>query len=365
MNGKNEAIIPPFSWQEHVLNPWGSDEIFGTVWVVLMAICVITTCGLVGNYLILRRMALVGDAISHSVLAGIAVVVVAPFIFKKSLGDFQPGTTELFIGALVAGVFTTVLIEIIHRYTRVKQDAAIGIAFTSLFALGVVLITVFVNNAHIDTDCILFGNFLEVSIDTTTVPLSTELAESMRQNRFGAEFLMGQNGLALSNPVLRMAGVMVFSVVLIYAFYKELLVSSFDPGLAISLGIKANVVHYALMCVLSLVVVSAFESVGAILVVAMLILPGATAHLISDRLPVIMALTVLHALIASLLGYHLAVWWQTSVAGSLVMASTMLFTLAWLFSPHDGLLGKWLRQQSVTHEMPEELSGEKEPNPAA
>ena len=82
MNGKNEAIIPPFSWQEHILNPWSSDEIFGTVWVVLMAMCVITTCGLVGNYLILRRMALVGDAISHSVLAGIAVVVVAPFFFK-------------------------------------------------------------------------------------------------------------------------------------------------------------------------------------------------------------------------------------------------------------------------------------------
>jgi manganese/zinc/iron transport system permease protein len=365
MKDENESIIPPFSWQEHVIDPWGVDEIFQTVWLLLMAICVITTCGMVGNYLILRRMALVGDAISHSVLAGIAVVVVAPFIFQTSLTHFQPSTTALFIGALVAGIFTTVLIELIHRYTRVKQDAAIGIAFTSLFALGVVLITVFVKKAHIDTDCILFGNFLEVSIDATTVSLSPELAESVRQNRFGAEFLMGQNELALSNPVLRMAGVMVFSGILIFAFYKELLVSSFDPGLAVSLGIKANVVHYALMCVLSLVVVSAFESVGAILVVAMLILPGATAHLISDRLPAIMALTVLHALIASLLGCHLSVWWQTSVAGSLVVASTILFTLAWLFSPHDGLLGKYLRQQRVTHEMPDELSGKKEPNPAA
>lgn len=360
-----EPLIPSFNWQQHVVNPWSPDGIFDTVWVVLMAMCVITTCGLVGNYLILRRMALVGDAISHSVLAGIAVVVVAPFIFQSSLTHFHPGTTELFIGALVAGVFTTVLIELIHRYTRVKQDAAIGIAFTSLFALGVVLITVFVKKAHIDTDCILFGNFLEVGLDTTHIALSPELADAMRKKTLSAEFIMGDNQLILSAPVLRMAGVMVFSAILIFAFYKELLVSSFDSGLALSLGIKANVVHYALMCVLSLVVVSAFESVGAILVVAMLILPGATAHLISARLPVIMALTVLHALIASIFGFHLAVWWQTSVAGSLVVASTILFVMAWLLSPHDGILGKLIRQKRVSHEMPGELSGEKEPTPAA
>jgi len=127
-----------------------------------------------------------------------------------------------------------------------------------------------------------------------------------------------------------MAIVAILTLLLILLFYKELLVSSFDSGLASSLGINATVVHYALMCWLSVVVVSAFESVGAILVIAMLVYPGATASLLSERLPVLMALSVLLAALSSLLGFHLAIWLDCSAAGAMVVAAAGFFVLAWL-----------------------------------
>ena len=344
-----EPLIPDFNWQKHVVAPWGEDEISITLWIVLLAMFVITTCGLIGNYLILRRMALVGDAISHSVLAGIAVVVVAPVMLK--LNSVHVSTTAMLIGALVAGVLTTVIIEVIHRYSRVKQDAAIGIAFTSLFALGVVLITLKVNNSHIDAECILYGDMIYVISEKSSTSLNTELAGTLGKLPLSGVFIEG-NRLVLVNGVLRMGFITLVVAILIWAFYKELLVSSFDPDLAFSLGINSTVVHYSLMALLSLVVVSAFESVGAILVVAMLILPGATAHLLTARLPVIFLLSVIHAILCSLIGYHISVWLDCSIAGAMVVASTMLFTLAWLFSPHDGLLGKLIRRRQIPSEMP-------------
>ena len=209
-----------------------------------MGFFVTTACGLVGNYLILRRMALVGDAISHSVLPGIAIA----FLLAKSRSSFA-----MFLGALVAGVVTTVLIEVIHKKSRVKQDAAIGIAFTSLFAVGVILISVFASKVDLDQECVLYG-------EIAFVPL---------------EEMVTLGGLTLGPlSVVRMAAVTLVIALLVGCFYKELLVSSFDPALAVSLGINSTVVHYALMAMLSVVVVSAFEAVGAILVVAMLILPA-------------------------------------------------------------------------------------------
>jgi manganese/zinc/iron transport system permease protein len=144
-----------------------------------------------------------------------------------------------------------------------------------------------------------------------------------------------------------MAIVTLVVVLLIWLFYKELLVSSFDPGLAFSLGINATVMHYSLMAMLSVVVVSAFESVGAILVIAMLILPGATASLLSQRLPVILILSVVHAALSSVLGVHLALALQCSSAGAMVVMGTVLFGLAWLFSPSQGLVAGWLRARTL------------------
>jgi len=154
-------------------------------------------------------------------------------------------------------------------------------------------------------------------------------------------------------------GLVTFVVAaLIVIFYKELLVSSFDPGLAFSLGINATVVHYSLMSVLSVVVVSAFESVGAILVIAMLILPGATASLLSQRFPVVLELSVVHAVLSSVLGLHLALWLECSIAGAMVVMGGMLFCLAWIFSPTHGLLSHWLRAKAAVIE-PARIEAEK------
>lgn len=294
-------FIPPFNFHHVFVEPWAQAG-GGFAWIALMGFLVATACGLVGNFLILRRMALVGDAISHSVLPGIAIA----FLVAKSRSSLA-----MFLGALAAGVVTTVIIETIHRKTRVKQDAAIGIAFTSLFALGVILISLFASKVDLDQECVLYG-------EIAFVPLEEMV-------RVGAVTLGPVS-------VVRMAVVTLLLAVLVVAFYKELLVSSFDPTLAVSLGINSTVVHYSLMAALSVVVVSAFEAVGAILVVAMLILPGATATLLSQRLPVMLGLTVLHAALSSVLGIHLGVWLNCSLAAAVVVAATVLFMLSWLIT---------------------------------
>ncbi|MSR43677.1 MAG: metal ABC transporter permease [Pedosphaera sp.] len=309
-------FVPDFDFQRVFIAPWARDlASFG--WIALMGFFVTAACGLVGNFLVLRRMALVGDAISHSVLPGMAVA----FILSQSRG-----TLPMFLGALVAGIVATVLIELIHKKSRVKQDAAIGIAFTSLFALGVILINLYAGKGGVDLDqeCVLYGEIAFVPLEPMVVFAGQTLGPI---------------------PVVRMALVALVTALLIVLFYKELLVSSFDPALAVSLGISATVVHYALMGWLSVVVVSAFESVGAILVIAMLILPAATATFLSRRLPVMLGLTILHAALSAVLGVHLAVWLDCSSAGAMVVAGTALFCAAWVFNPTDGLLYRWFRER--------------------
>lgn len=314
------SLIPPFDFQRVIVAPWTSD-IASYGWIALMGFFVATACGLVGNYLMLRRMALVGDAISHSVLPGIVIAY---------LLAGTRHSTVMFLGALVAGVITTILIEVIHKKSRVKQDAAIGITFSSLFAIGVILVSQFASKVDLDQECVLYGEIGSIPLDVPYVQLGS---------------------LVLGPPTLvRMAVVAVIVAALIIIFYKELLVSSFDPGLAFALGINATLVHYSLMSMLSVVVVSAFESVGAILVVAMLILPGATASLLTRRLPVILLLTVAHAALSSVLGVHFAMWLDCSIAGAMVVMGTAIFALAWVFSPTQGMLSRWLRRTQLDTE---------------
>lgn len=314
-------LVPAFDFQRVFVSPWTTD--FGAFgWIMLMGFLVTAACGLVGNYLLLRRLAMMGDAVSHSVLPGLVIA----FLLSQSRG-----TGAMFAGALFAGVLSTVIIEFIHTKTRVKQDAAMGIAFTTLFALGVVLTSLYASRIDLDADCVLFGEIAFVPLEPRVVLGGVALAPA---------------------PVLRMGTVLLGVVLLIVAFYKELLVSSFDAGLARSLGLNPTVAHYGLMAVLSLVVVSAFESVGAILVIAMLILPGATASLLTTRLRRMHFLAVVHAALSAVLGTHLGLWLECSLGAAMVVAGTGLFVLAWLFGPRDGLVRRLVRATPSTPPAP-------------
>jgi manganese/zinc/iron transport system permease protein len=318
-------LIPTFNFADVVMAPWQGGFSASRAspigfWQILMGFLVGSACGLVGNYLMLRRMALVGDAISHSVLPGIAIA----FLLSGTRNSFA-----MFVGALLAGVVTTVIIEAIHRNSRIKQDAAIGIAFTTLFAIGVILISVFAGQVDLDQECVLYGEIGSVPLEESTIIAGHAIGPA---------------------SLVRMAAVLAGTILLILFFYKELLVSSFDPGLASSMGINATTMHYGLMSWLSVVVVSAFESVGAILVVAMLILPGATARLLSNRLGMMMILSIVHCAIASLVGVHLTYWLDCSMAAAIVVAATGLFVIAWLFSPTQGLLRRAFHKLLTTKE---------------
>ena len=302
--------IEPFDFHEFFVAPWGPGSLVGVP--ILMGVFVGLACGLIGNYLILRRMALVGDAISHSVLPGLAIA----YLLVHSLSSWA-----MFAGAVVAGVSTTIVIEFLHSRSRLKSDAAIGITFCTFFAIGVIIVSVFAGEAHFDTTCVLYGQLTTVASEEPVKVASVELAPM---------------------PVVIMGGVALLVAVLILVFYKELLVSSFDPALASSLGFSPRFIHYMLMVVLSVIVVAAFQAVGAILVIAMLILPGAFGQLMSPKFPVVLLWTVFHAVFSAVLGILTARWLDCEMSAAMVVAGTMLLVLAWMFSPYQGLVPRWI-----------------------
>lgn len=288
-------------------------EIWGPFWIVLTGALAGASCGLLGTYLVLRKMSLLGDALSHAVLPGIVIA----FLLSGSR-DVIP----MFIGAAICGVIATVLIETFHRRWRVQEDSSIGITFTALFALGVVLITVFAGQVDLDQECVLYG----------------EIAYTPWDRLFWGEWDLGPR------PIWILGTVFVLNIALVLVFYKELLIASFDAEMALSVGVSAALVHYMLMGAVSVTTVAAFESVGAILVVAMLIVPGASAYLWSDRLKVIMTLSVLMGIISAIVGYFLAGVWNSSIAGAMVVVMGVIFALSLIFAPHYGLLGRFVRQ---------------------
>ena len=303
-------LIPPFDFEQMILAPWSTNfKHFG--WIMLMGFCVSLACALVGNFLVVRRMALMGDAISHSLLPGIVLA----FMLTSTLA-----IPAMLVGAILAGLAATLLIEFIHKQSRIKVDAALGIVFTVCFAIGVLMINLFASDVHIDAECVLYG-------EIAYLPL--------------AETVNLGNKIQVPLPILAMAIVALMVSILVILFYKELLVTSFDPSLAASLGISVNVFHYGLMAVLSVVAVFAFEAVGVILVVAMLIFPAATCALVSDRLPVLLVLSVPLAALYAVLGVHLSLVLNSNIPACMVVVGIAIFGVAWLLSPRRGLLQLW------------------------
>ncbi|KKO54779.1 metal ABC transporter permease [Paenibacillus sp. DMB20] len=287
-----------------------------TGWILLTASLVGLSCGMIGVFLILRRMAMMADAISHTVLLGI----VTAFLITRELSGIH-----MLIGAIIAGLLTAVLVQWFHS-RGVQQDASIGVVFTTLFAIGVILIATQVGNAHLDTKHALMGEITFVPWEKISVPWLGEIPE--------ATFIL--------------AVVLLVVVLVIAAFYKEWKITSFDPALAASIGIPVVLMHYVFMSLVSVTTVAAFDAVGAIMVVAMLITPAASAYLWTDRLSVMLVLSGAFGVLSAITGYYVAVWLDTSISGSMAFATGVVFLLSFLLSPKHGMISRYLRPYTVS-----------------
>jgi manganese/zinc/iron transport system permease protein len=265
-------------------------------WTILTASLTAVACALLGCYLVLRKMAMVSDAISHSILPGI--------LFAFLLTGSRDSTVML-IGAGILGLLTTVIIEFLHRKGNLQSDAAIGVTFTALFAFGVILISAFAGKIDIDTDCVLYG---EIAYTPLNVWLINHETTSLGPK-----------------SVWVMAIILSLVILFIWLFYKELLITSFDNAFAQALGMNTQLWHYFLVGAVSLTTVAAFESVGAILVVALLICPAATAYLLTQQLLKMLLVASFLGVIISILGYYLAVLIDGSIAGSMATIAGILF----------------------------------------
>ncbi len=278
------------------------------LYIILTAILVSSSCALLGCYLILRKMAMVGDAISHAVLPGIVIA------FLISGGR---DSTTMLIGAGMIGILTTFLIEFLHTKAGLQTDASIGVTFTWLFAVGVVMITLFAGRIDLDQDCVLYGEIAYVPLDIIITDGGTNLGPR-------AIYILGV--------------VFVIVVLFIVLGYKELFLTTFDPAFAQAIGISTVLWHYLLMGAVSATTVASFESVGAILVVALLIGPAAAAYLLTDNFRTMLLLSVLIGAVASVSGFFLAVWLDGSIAGAIAIMVGLVFLLALLFSRRHGIL---------------------------
>lgn len=291
-----------------------------TVVILVVGSLVAASCALVGSFLVLRKMALMGDAISHSVLPGIALA----FLLT---GDRAPLTMVVGAGAL--GVITVFLVELFHRSGRLKEDASIGVVFPALFSIGVILISRYAAQVDLDLDCVLYG----------------EIAYAPWDVLLWGERSFGPKALWVTGTVF------LLNLALVLILYKELKISTFDPELAASLGFSPVVLHYVLMSAVSVTVVGSFESVGAILVVAMLVVPPATAFLLTDRLSWMILLAVGLGIGCAVGGYGLARWWDCSIAGAMATLAGLLFVAALVLSPRYGVLSKVITHRRMARRL--------------
>jgi manganese/zinc/iron transport system permease protein len=287
-----------------------------TVGIILVGAVVAASCALVGSFLLLRRMTLMGDAISHAVLPGIVLA----FLFSGSRA-----AVPMMLGAAALGLVTVFFVELFHRSGRLKEDASIGVVFPALFSLGVILITRYAGQVDLDLDCVLYGEIAYAPLDALRV-----------------------GGLDLGPRALwSNAGILLANALFVGLCFKELKLATFDAELAAALGFSPLVVHYGLMSAVSVTVVGAFESVGAILVVAMLVVPPATAYLLTDRLSRLLGLAMAIGVASSAGGYGLARLFDVGIAGAMASVTGLLFLTALLFSPSHGLLARALRHRRM------------------
>lgn len=253
--------------------------------------------GIIGSFIILRGMALMGDAISHAVLPGVAISYI--------LG------INYFYGAVVFGILTALGISAISQNSRIKNDASIGIVFSAAFAIGIILITM--AESATDLTQILFGNVLHVRSSDMWLTIGI--------------------------------GVVVLLVVII--FFKELLISSFDETMSAVYGLKTKLIHYGIMVLLTLVTVASLQTVGVILVVSMLVTPASTASLLTNRLSIMVSLAAFFGALSSIIGMYFSYIYNLPSGPVIALAATFIFLIAFIFSPKHGLLWSILKDRKM------------------
>ena len=308
-----KPFFPTFDYTDVFIAPWTTtNDLIWNGQIILTGFLVALSCGLIGTFIVLRKLALMGDAISHSILPGL----VAGIIIFQSKAIFP-----MFIGACFAGLLCSFCIEWLQTKTPLKPDAALGLTFTSFFALGVLAVSQMGHHVHIDAECLLYG---EIGM----IPLLENI--SVGSVSFGPY------------PIGIMVIITIMIILMLVIFYRQLLVTSFDQALSISLGFPLKKIHYALMTLLALTIVSAFEAVGVILVVAMLVFPSTTASFFFTRIPAILIFTLPLSIIYSFGGFFLARWMDCSIAGAMVVVAVFCFLSAWIISVRINLFSKLL-----------------------
>jgi manganese/zinc/iron transport system permease protein len=288
-----------------------------TVMIMLTGALVGVAGSLVGTFLVLRRSAMLSDAISHSIVLGIVVVWL--------LTQVQSGPVQI-LGAALTGLLTVFLTEVVARTRRVKNDAAIGLVFPALFAAGVLLLNLYARDVHIDQHTVLLGEIGFVWLDTVAIA-----------------------GVEVPNAVVWMSVVTLLDAAFVLAFFKELKLSVFDPQLAAALGCAPVALFYGLLALTSTTAVAAFDAVGAVLFIAFVIVPPTAAYLLTDRLVPMLVLGGTIAIASSVSGYAVAVWLDVSIGGMMALMTGAFLVLALLFGPRHGLVAQAWRRRGERH----------------
>jgi len=288
--------------------------------IQLIAALVAIACAIPGTFLVLRKMAMISDAISHSILPGI----VLGFFITQDLNS-----PLLILLAALTGVITVVMVEFIQKTGLVKADTAIGLVFPALFSIGVILIAKNANDVHLDIDAVLLGELAFAPFDRLEVGGND----------------IGPKSLWVIGTIL------LITISLLILFFKELKLSTFDKGLAATLGFSPVILHYGLMTVSSVTIVGAFDAVGAVLVVALVIAPAATAYLLTNNLKKMLALACFFGVVAAIAGYWMANLLDASIAGSMTTVLGILFFLVYLFAPQQGVFSVYFRERQQRKEV--------------
>lgn len=298
---------------------WTLDD----TWIILIGALCAGSCALLGCFLVLRKLSMMGDAISHAVLPGLA----AAFWITGTRSSFA-----LFIGAAVVGVLTAVFTQWIHSLGKVDRGASMGVVFTTLFAIGLIMIEHVGKTVDLDASCVLYGLI--------------DLAPLDQVNFLGA---------MVPRAVVVLGSVLLLNIIVITALYKEFKITSFDPALATTLGINSTFMHYLLMVLVAITTVASFEAIGSILVIAMLIVPAATAFIMTERLGRMIIVSIIVGCLSAGLGHLAAIlvpplfgFKDTTTSGMMAAVAGLIFIGVMLLAPGQGVLMRLAEQRKLS-----------------